>query len=147
MYGLDAIASHNGWAMSIVGIFIVFTGLTLLSFAISQLHKVLNMWEKREEIILKVKSPFKKKKIKKSLSSVFTSVDFTIGVQQFRLLVKTLKEPFSLPKLLELAVISGLSRPYSTLSKLLDAGIIFPDNKGYFYWDQSVLTTMAKNTP
>ena len=45
MYGLDAIAANNGWAISGVGISIVFSGLCVLSFVISQLHKVLNLWE------------------------------------------------------------------------------------------------------
>ena len=46
MYGLDAISAANGWAMAIAGALIVMTGLTVLSFVISQLHKVAGLLEK-----------------------------------------------------------------------------------------------------
>ncbi|MBW1726140.1 MAG: OadG family protein [Deltaproteobacteria bacterium] len=39
MYGLQAIAAYNGWAMALAGALIVFSGLVILSFVISQLHK------------------------------------------------------------------------------------------------------------
>jgi len=41
LYGLQAIAAHNGWAMALAGALIVFSGLVILSFVISQLHKIL----------------------------------------------------------------------------------------------------------
>lgn len=41
MNGLEAINSCNGWSMAIVGASIVFSGLIVLSFAISQLKKVI----------------------------------------------------------------------------------------------------------
>ena len=45
MYGFEAISTHNGWAMAITGALIVFSGLVVLSTVISQLHKVLNLFE------------------------------------------------------------------------------------------------------
>lgn len=45
MYGLEAINANNGWAISVVGVTIVFSGLVMLSLVISQLHKVLAIWE------------------------------------------------------------------------------------------------------
>lgn len=56
VYGLDAINAYNGWAISVVGVTIVFTGLVVLSMAIAQIHKLLNLWENRKELSL-----FKKK--------------------------------------------------------------------------------------
>jgi len=38
LYGIEAINANNGWAISAVGITIVFSGLVLLSFVIAQLH-------------------------------------------------------------------------------------------------------------
>ena len=46
MYGLEAINANNGWAISVVGVTIVFTGLVMLSFVIAQLHKVLGIVER-----------------------------------------------------------------------------------------------------
>ncbi|MCF6246649.1 MAG: hypothetical protein L3J69_04730 [Desulfobacula sp.] len=50
MYGIEAINANNGWAISIVGITIVFSGLVTLSSVISQLHKVLAIWEDPSKI-------------------------------------------------------------------------------------------------
>ena len=47
LYGLEAISAHNGWAMAVVGATIVFTGLVILSFAISQIHRILSFRETR----------------------------------------------------------------------------------------------------
>ena len=46
MYGLEAIAAHNGWSMALAGALIVFAGLLVLSSVISQLHKILMIWDK-----------------------------------------------------------------------------------------------------
>ncbi|UCH23428.1 MAG: OadG family protein [Deltaproteobacteria bacterium] len=48
MYGFENIATHNGWAMAAAGAVIVLCGLAVLSFVISQLHKLLNFLENRK---------------------------------------------------------------------------------------------------
>ncbi|MEN8212519.1 MAG: OadG family protein [Thermodesulfobacteriota bacterium] len=45
MYGLEAINANNGWSIAVVGVTIVFSGLVMLSFVISQLHKILDLWK------------------------------------------------------------------------------------------------------
>ena len=45
LYGLEAINAHNGWAISVVGITIVFTGLVALSALISQLYKLVALYD------------------------------------------------------------------------------------------------------
>ena len=64
MYGFDAINANDGWSIAAVGIIIVFTGLVLLSFIISQLYKVLDFIEnpKRFEFLSLKKSVEKKEK-------------------------------------------------------------------------------------
>ena len=50
MYGIEAINHHNGWAMAAAGALIVMFGLSVLSFVISQLHKVvaiIESWTKK----------------------------------------------------------------------------------------------------
>ena len=47
MFGIDNITSNNGWAMAVVGATTVFVGLIVLSFVISQIHKILDFWESR----------------------------------------------------------------------------------------------------
>ena len=46
MNGFETILTCNGWSMALTGGIIVFTGLTLLATAISQIHKLVEMMEK-----------------------------------------------------------------------------------------------------
>ena len=141
MYGLDAINANNGWAISVVGVTIVFSGLVMLSFVISQLHKVLAVWENPSKIkaLFKAKQPeelpekLKEKQI--ADQAVFTESQKEVA-KQFALLVRTMKDPFSLPRLLHLAQISGLKDPCSNLNNLLKTKIIIPDGSGFFIWDK-----------
>jgi len=49
LYGLEAISANNGWAMAITGPLIVMSGLTILSIIISQLHKIVAMFDKKSK--------------------------------------------------------------------------------------------------
>ncbi|MBI9092156.1 MAG: OadG family protein [Desulfobacterium sp.] len=127
MYGIEAIAKYNGWAISAVGVSIVFTGLVLLSLSISRIHKVLDLWDNRNNIQL-----FKKKVVKDPKPELppFTPNE-KASARQFRLLISTMDDPFSLQRLLHLAKISGLERPHASLDHLLKARIIEPDHQGH----------------
>jgi hypothetical protein len=134
LYGLENISAHNGWAISFVGITIVFTGLTLLSLTIAQLHKILDLWENKDKYI--------NNRNHKTLTSTPADVAPKSGmpaenletIRQYKLIVDRLEQPFSLPKLLDIAVKIGLERPHSTINKLLVKKIIVSDGKGYFIW-------------
>jgi Na+-transporting methylmalonyl-CoA/oxaloacetate decarboxylase gamma subunit len=137
--GLNAISAHNGWNITIVGISIVFTGLTLLSFSIAQLHKVLKLWEEKHDYYKTIKELFQKKeKPLEDMPELTVSHDFKESAHQFYLLIETMGKPFPLPRLLKLAERCGLSQSHSTLNKLLEAKLIIPDNEGFFNWDQGV---------
>ncbi len=43
MFGIDNITNNNGWAMAVVGASTVFLRLVVLSFVISQIHKILEL--------------------------------------------------------------------------------------------------------
>ena len=62
MKGFEAIAFFNGWRIAGAGIFIVFTALVTLSFVLSQLHKLLTAWEKKDEYIKNAMQLFDKQK-------------------------------------------------------------------------------------
>ena len=138
MYGLEAINAHNGWAISAVGITIVFLGLVVLSLVISQLHKVLALYENPQ----KIKDWFSRKSLETPSETtvallVLTEEQKEIS-KQFALLVSTLDAHFSLPRLLDLSRISGVKDCHSNLNILLKSAIIFPDNEGFFCWDQDL---------
>ena len=50
MYGIEAINDANGWNLAALGILVVFSSLIILSIIISQLHKMLLLWEKRKNL-------------------------------------------------------------------------------------------------
>ena len=143
MYGLEAINASNGWAISVVGVTIVFTGLVMLSLVIAQLHKVLALWENPSKIkaFFKAKQPKEQpeKLQEKQISdhAIFTENQQEVA-KQFALLVRTMEDHFSLPRLLHLAQISDLKDPCSNLNKLLKTKIIVPDGSGFFTWDKNM---------
>jgi len=139
LYGLEAIATNNGWAISVVGVSIVFTGLMLLSLSISRIHKALDLWDNRNDIrIFRKKTQEKKEPV----LLVFTENNKE-SARQFRLLIKTMDDPFSLQWLLYLAQISGLERPHSSLCRLIKAGIIEPDHQGKYYFNREAFNKFA----
>jgi hypothetical protein len=133
LYGLENISAHNGWAISLVGITIVFTGLILLSLAIDQLHKILNIWENKDKYLNN-----QNRKILTSptitATKPFIPVKDMETIRQYKLIVDRLEQPFSLPKLIDLAIKVGLDHPHSTINSLIIKKIIVSDGKGYFIW-------------
>jgi len=142
--GLEAIAANNGWNMARIGIFIVFTALVTLSLIISQLHKVLTLLEKRNEFIEKLTGPFKKNKKDSGAPEARQADDLNEIARQFDLLIKSKGEPFSLPKLIDLAGRIGIGSPYSTVNRLILAKLIVPDAKGFYRWDHGAYQNMKK---
>jgi len=145
LYGLEAINANNGWAISVVGVTIVFSGLVGLSFVISQLHKVLAFWEDPS----KIKALFKAKQSEElpedenttpASDQMSSPEGFTESqketAKQFFLLARTMEDHFSLSNLLHLAGVSGLKDPCSNLNNLLNLKIILPDGSGFFTWDK-----------
>ncbi len=125
-----------------MGITIVFSGLVLLSFVIAQLHKGLDLYENPR----KIKGWFSLKKKQEQVDNSLETEEILLVLteeqkeiaKQFALLVSTLEDHFSLPRLLELARISGVKNFYSNLNILLKSDILFPDKEGFFCWDQDL---------
>ncbi len=136
MKGLEAIAFYNGWNISATGILIVFTALCTLSFIISQLHKVLMIIEKKDHYITKAKKLLSRRRRTRLRRKLQVGTGFYASARQFNLLIRSVNDPFSLPKLITLAKKIDIARPYATVSELLTADIIVPNEKGYFSWDQ-----------
>jgi len=136
LFGLKAISANNGWQYALVGISIVFSGLVILSFVISQLHKVLLLWDDRAAILQAIKE---KRRTPSPATGAEpppaeTATNLAEAKRQYRMIVERMGEPFALPKLLRLAEKSGLNRPHATLNDLLQAGVIRPDETGYYTW-------------
>ena len=133
MFGFEAIIAHDGLGISVIGISIVFVGLILLSFAVSRIHKIIELWDKRHRF----KKPQQKKERKEAtVQDLTVSQDVRRASRQFKMLIEWIGEPFPLPKLLDLSEKCGLSRPHSTINELLKYELIIPDGNGYFMWNK-----------
>lgn len=144
MYGLASINASNGWAISVVGITIVFSGLVSLSLVISQLHKVLAFYEDPS----KIKALFKRKTAEKKADEKIINMVLTQSqkeiIKQYALLARTMDDHFSLPRLLCLAQISGVKDPYPNLDILLKMRIIQSDGNGFFTWKNELFDRAVK---
>ncbi len=139
MYGLDAISAHNGWHMAALGISIVFTGLIILSLAISQIHKVLGFWDRRYSYYQQIKKLVQRKHRSETVvSDPVLPKNVKESARQFKLLIEQMGEPFPLPKLLDFSKKCGLLHSHSSVNDLLQAKLIIPDGKGYFLWNHEV---------
>lgn len=139
LYGLEAIIAHNGWAISIVGITIVFTGLVSLSALISQLHKLVALYDNPGKIkkIFASKSESAAKPGPPINHLVLTEAQKQV-CRQYSLLAQTMDDVISLPKLLRMAELSGFKDPHTNINLLLKSGILCADEQGYFTWDEDI---------
>jgi len=139
LFGIQNITSNNGWAMAAVGASIVFSGLIVLSFVISQIHKVLKLWDDRDKLL----SRFKKK-----VSTVDTQKIETLRYEErhlpsieglattYRPLVEKLKEPFKLSQLFEIAKDNDLPHPHLSIQRLQEAEILVTQGDGTYKWNK-----------
>jgi hypothetical protein len=133
LYGFDAIAAHNGWAMALAGALIVLSGLAVLSFVISQLHKVVALLEKREEKPSE-KPVAGKKPPKPATAPKKPLLDADAFKDKYQSLTEELDEPFELSRLYALAVAGNLPHVHLTIRTLRETGILVSVGDGKFKW-------------
>ena len=139
MYGFENITANNGWAIAVVGASIVFAGLVLLSFVISQIHKILELWEKRDAWLARPKEKTPPAEAQKDQGPVYKkqhlpAVNDLISI--YRPLVKQLKEPFELPQLFDIANKMDLAHPHLSIKQLWDADVLMAQGDGAFIWNK-----------
>ena len=138
MIGIENISSNNGWAMAAVGASIVFLGLVVLSFVISQIHKILKLWEDREKYL---------ERFKKQAPAVGEE-EFDVPIYKerhlptvdelantYRPLVEKLKEPFDISQLFEIANKMDFPHPHLSIQRLQEADILVAQGDGTFTWN------------
>jgi len=139
--GLEAINSAHGLSVTVVGIITVFLGLFGLFVILSELHKVILLWENRSGLFTKFNF-FKNKKTFPGCGLLKNSPPSVIEeAKQLYILAKFIGEEFSLSQLLELAKKRNLAISKPTIKILIDNGIIIPIDKGRYYWREEDITT------
>lgn len=135
MYGLEAISAQNGWTMAITGALIVMSGLTVLSLAISQLYKVVALFEKKEKKAEpEVKKGFDETTGEVSVSSTFPLTDIRSTAARYRPLTSELDENFELGDLYKLFQKNNLPHPHLTIRSFRESGLLIPIGEGRFTW-------------
>ena len=138
MYGLEAINAANGWSMALVGIFIVFTCLSLLSFVISQLHKFLPL--KTDERPLESEARPQEKPVPVDKCPT----DLKVQAALFEPIIEELGSNFPLTALYAQAKEYSIPHPHLSISALREATILVPLGDGIFTWDKERLTIVCK---
>ncbi len=132
MYGLEAIRAYNGWAMAITGPLIVMSGLTILSIIISQLHKVVAVFDKKDkqatEAVVKSKDEISVPKV--------LPIDISETAEIYQQLIDKLEQPFELSDLYRVAGENNFPHPVLTISRFREAGILTQAGEGVFIWNR-----------
>jgi len=139
LYGLEAINAANGWAMAAVGAIIVFSGLVVLSFVISQLNKVLSFWENLIANFKKNHQAKQTDELQDKDNSVVPHLipsDIKEAARYYSHLIEDLDQPFELTKLYEISQQKGFPHPHITISNFRQANILVPAGDGLFTWSQ-----------
>ena len=136
--GLDAINAAHGFSVTMVGILTVFLGLFGLFVVLSEMHKLILLWDNRSQFysklnsklnFLKKKEPFPGYRLLKNCPSLVRE-----EARQLYTLAKFIGNEFTLSQLLELAIKRRVAISSSTIKILKDKGIIISKGKGRFYW-------------
>ena len=139
MYGIENITANDGWAMAAVGATIVFLGLVVLSFVISQIHKILELWEKRgesKELKKDESTPSEPPKLKGPIYKVAQLPTVNDLIRMYRPLAEQLKEPFELTQLFEISNKMDLAHPHLSIKQLWDANVLIAQGDGTFTWNK-----------
>lgn len=146
MKGLDAILHYEGFTMAALGITVVFASLVVLALIVSQLYKVLFLWENRKLYYDKAGKLISGFKSRQPAPAGPESEGLRESARQFSLLVRIMGEPFSLPKLIRTAEITGISHAHCTVSRLIAVNLIVPDQKGFFRWNHKACERLLQKS-
>ncbi len=125
MFDFQLITDSNGWAMALAGALIVMSGLTILAFIISQLHRLVAIIEKKGKTD-KANGPVEiPQKFPNDIAEVAAFYDP---------LVKQLAGTFSLDALYALTAENNYPHPHLTIRSFREAGILIPQGDGIFTW-------------
>jgi Na+-transporting methylmalonyl-CoA/oxaloacetate decarboxylase gamma subunit len=133
--GLAAITAHNGWAMAGTGACIVILGLAMLSFIISQLHRIIGLIEKRQAPV-----PAQAPEVKAPAPAVTDDAhgqvlsDLEATARRILPFTQPLGDAFKLADLYKAMNDAKMPHPHITVRELKDAGFLAPAGKGNFHW-------------
>ena len=132
MYGLKAIAAANGWSMALAGALIVISGLAVLSFIVSQLHRIVALIEK--DAAKDTDAPARNDTSRALAIPQRMPDDIEKVASFYRTLTDQLDSPFALQQVYALGVKNNFPHPHLSLNALRQAGLLIPAGQGRFTW-------------
>ena len=125
--------------MAVAGPLIVMSGLAILAFLISQLHKVVAILERPEEKqremdLLAAQAEAEDKQKVMAPDRLPSDINETALIYQP--LIDRLKQPFELKELYGIAQQNHFPHPYLTITRFREAGILLNAGEGLFTWSQ-----------
>lgn len=130
MTGFEAISSQNGWIMAATGGLIVMAGLTVLATIISQLHKVIELFERKR--VEENSRPLTEESRPRLLVDPLADLPATAGF--YRVLTAELGDNFLLADMFEVLKKEGNPHPHMTIKALREQGYLLPLGEGRFTW-------------
>ncbi len=138
MYGLEAISYANGWAMAAVGASIVVTGLSVLSFLISQLHHIIDLFENKDPDSALPKGSLTLYGEVKNTIPERLPVEVEEAAKVYVSFAMQLGDKFTLMDLYQLSNEVGLPHPHLSIRNFRDSGVLIPLGDGLFSWKSTV---------
>jgi hypothetical protein len=127
-FSLDLISANNGWAMAATGAIIVMLGLATLSVIISQLHKIVALFEpKPAEPQAPPKTPTKAAAEENLLSDTAAAAKF------YKAISEPLGDSFPLSQLYALCQKENLPHVHITVRSLRSDGFLTPTGNDDLY--------------
>ena len=134
MYGIDAINAANGWAIAVAGALIVMSGLAVLSFVISQLHKVIEFVESRKQKDSVDTSAAVSVAEERDFNLEHPLTDLEKTAQHYRRITQELGDRFELKDLYSIFHTRSFPHPHITIRSLKDSGYLVPIGDSHFKW-------------
>lgn len=134
VYGLEAINAHNGWAMAVTGAVIVAIGLSVLSFIISQLHRITDIVDSRNAQKLKKLNVQSPADVSASQPVLPPLSNLGETMNHFKLLTQEIGDPFDLAALFQIFIHHDDPHPHLTIRSLREQGYLVSAGEGLFSW-------------
>jgi hypothetical protein len=120
--------------MAIVGAIIVITGLAVLSFIISQLHRIIDMVDNRSALKSKKLSAPSQAAVSESKPVPPPLSDLAETMKRFKPLTEEIGDPFDLADLFRIFKLHNDPHPHLTIRSLREQGYLVPSGEGLFAW-------------
>lgn len=135
--GFENIAMNNGWSQAFVGATTVMIGLVILSLAISQIHKLVDFWERRTRATETAEAGAASKAQEGKVSPPLRCpADIKETADLYQALVNQLGPSFELRELYQRAAEFDFPHPHITIRCLREAGVLMPEGEGRFRWNR-----------